>query len=144
MGLAYHPAVITKQHSVNVEVCHMKTIRLVSESQIVRIEIEKGAQHRSFAGLINKKSCQTDRHIMRAKWGDQCFVHHISIRERWRPRLLFSEAVESSARADSKAAAFQSRLEVMKITVECFFVWPEANQVIALLIFDYLFQTKII
>src|SRR2546430_17315497 len=144
MVLAYHPAVVPKQHAVDVEVRHMKTIRLVGKSQIVRIEIEKRAQHRSFAGLINKKSCQTDRHIMRAKWGDQCFVHHISIRECRRPRLLFSEAVESSARADRKAAALQSRLEVMKITVECFFGWPEANQVIALLIFHYLFQTKII
>src|SRR5438132_14316516 len=144
MGLAYHPAVIPKQHSVDVEVRHMKAIRLVDESQIVRIEIEKRAQHWSLAGLINKKSCQTDRHLMRAKWGDQCFVHHVCIRECRRPRLLFSEAVESSARADSKAAAFQSRLDVMKIRVECFFGRPEDGQAMCIVIVRKFLQSNML
>src|SRR5207244_11343945 len=103
MGLAYHPAVIPKQHSVDVEVRHMKAIRLVDESQIVRIEIEKRAQHWSLAGLINKKSCQTDRELMRGKWGDECLVHHVCVREWRRPGFLFSAAVQSNCRADGNA-----------------------------------------
>jgi len=49
-GLAYHPAVITKQHSVNVEVCHMKP-----SGWSVKVNREdrnrERAQHRSFAAL---------------------------------------------------------------------------------------------
>jgi len=70
-------------------------------------------------------------------------VHRVRSRRVPAAALALSEAVESSARADVSRRVSIS-LEVMKTTVECFFGWPEADQVIALLIFHHLFQTKII